>query len=93
MAMEKRGRNILRTEQEVWKEYRELVRTSSTLMVDVLRHKAKTMLEEIEWVLYIGAENEFDEFGKRIGGMQDEVSIREGVYNKELRDWLLGESS
>ena len=51
MAMEKRGRNILRTEQEVWKEYRELVRTSSTLMVDVLRHKAKTMLEEIEWVL------------------------------------------
>ena len=92
MAMEKRGRNILRTEQEVWKEYRE---TLKFLLhpKHVPQSYEIALLEEVEWVLYIGLENEFDENGKRIGGMQDEVSIREGVHNRELRDWLLGESS
>ena len=68
----------MRTEQEVW------------LRLRLLSSKKET--DELEWVLYIGAENEFNEFGKRIGGMQDEISIREGIENKELRDWLLEES-
>ena len=73
----------MRTEQEVWLRLRLLLK----------EHKwTKKETDELEWVLYIGAENEFNEFGKRIGGMQDEISIREGIENKELRDWLLEES-
>ena len=73
----------MRTEQEVWLRLRLLLK----------EHKwKKKETDELEWVLYIGAENEFNEFGKRIGGMQDEISIREGIENKELRDWLLEES-
>ncbi len=78
-----RGGIEMRTEQEVWLRLRLLLK----------EHKwKKKETDELEWVLYIGAENEFNEFGKRIGGMQDEISIREGIENKELRDWLLEES-
>ena len=76
----------MRTEQEVWERY--------------YRDQGECFenMEELEWVLYISRdrtitppENEFED-GKRIGGMKDEISIREGVKNKELRDWLLEES-
>ena len=74
----------MRAEQEIWERYyREL------------DHRHFENMEELEWVLYIGRdstitppENEFED-GKRIGGMKDEISIREGVKNKELRYWLL----
>jgi len=76
----------MRTEQEVWLRLRLLSSKKET------EFRVRDLITELEWVLYIGAENEFNEFGKRIGGMQDEISIREGIENKELRDWLLEES-
>jgi len=76
----------MRTEQEVWLRLRLLCSKKET------EFRVRDLITELEWVLYIGAENEFNEFGKRIGGMQDEISIREGIENKELRDWLLEES-
>ena len=81
----------MRTEQEVWERYYhelDLILFSKT-------NCDFENVEELEWVLYISrdpittpTENEFED-GKRMGGMQHEISIREGVQNKELRDWLL----
>ena len=84
----------MKTEQEVWERYYHELGIFSCK--DPCRHFEN--MEELEWVLYISRdhtitppENEFED-GKRIGGMKDEISIREGVKNKYLRDWLLEES-
>ena len=84
----------MRTEQEVWERYYRHLNIQGTDW-DI---NDPIIVADLEWVLYIGRdhtitppENEFED-GKRIGGMKDEISIREGVKNKELRDWLLEES-
>ena len=83
----------MKTEQEVWERYYRHLNIQGTDW-DI---NDPIIVADLEWVLYIGRdstitppENEFED-GKRIGGMKDEISIREGVKNKELRDWLLEE--
>ena len=83
----------MKTEQEVWERYYRHLNIQGTDW-DI---NDPIIVADLEWVLYIGRdhtitppENEFED-GKRIGGMKDEISIREGVKNKELRDWLLDE--